>query len=153
MIVRYEKPGLTGPLALMWRLESRAFPITHTWAPVSATAAVRCLVYPSSATVTSTVGWEDICVPAVVTEPKTALAGVALLEGLEPLQHFLKWPRFRKPRQTGWAGGLVRGVRGAAVPTAARGLRLAGCGGCNIGRTVLVLHNLCSASRATMFPP
>ena len=28
------------------------------------------------------------------------LAGVALLGRFEPLQHLLKWPRFRHPRQT-----------------------------------------------------
>ena len=92
-------------VGLMWRLESRASPATHTWAPVSVTATVRCLVPLSSATVTSTVGWEDTCVPTVVTEPETALAGVVLLERLEPLQHFLKWPRFRHPRQTASLAG------------------------------------------------
>ena len=43
-----------------------------------------------------------------------ALAGVALLERLEPLQHFLMWPYFRHARQTAslagqeaWSGACV----------------------------------------------
>lgn len=89
----------------MLRLDRRAAPATHTWAPVSATAAVRCLAPLPSATVTSMVGWRDTFAPAVVTDPETALADAMPCGRLELLQHLLKWPFLRQATQTASLAG------------------------------------------------
>lgn len=98
---------------LMWRLESRAVSATHTWAPVSAMAAVRCLT-PPSATVTSTMGWQVTRLFVIVTEPETMLVGLPALGRFELLQHRLKCPRLRHPRQTASLAGQ-EALSGACV--------------------------------------
>lgn len=57
-----------------------------------------------------------MCMLAVVTEPETALLGMALLGCFEPLQHLLKWLCFLQLRQTASLAGQEALLVACVVP-------------------------------------